>query len=217
MAKHAQLQAERRELIGKKVRRLRKEGILPATVYGHNVTPVSVQVDAHDFSIVLKATGRTQLIDLALAGEQPRPVFVKQLAVDAKRNAIQHIEFYQANLREAVHATVPVHFEGDSQAVRDGGILLTVLDHVDVESLPDDVPQALEIDISSLVEVNSALHVSDITSVPGVTVLTPADEVVCKVDPPASEEVVEEAIADTEPLPTELGGDNPPPDSVPES
>src|SRR5947209_10863810 len=134
MAAHAQLQAERRELLGKKVRRLRKAGILPATVYGHNVTPVAVQINAHDFQTVLKSTGRTQLIDLALAGEQSRPVFVKQLAVDAKRNVIQHVEFYQANLREAVHATVPLQFEGESQAVRDGGIFLTVLDHVEVES-----------------------------------------------------------------------------------
>src|SRR5947209_2053579 len=168
MAKHAELQAEQREMLGKKVRRLRAQGVLPATVYGHEVTPVSIQVDAHDFQQVLKSSGRTQLIDLSIGSEKARAVFVKQIAVDAKRNAIQHVEFFQANLREKTHATVPIHFVGESQAVKDGGILLTLVDHVEVESLPDDIPPGFDVDISALQEINSALHVSDITPPEGV-------------------------------------------------
>ena len=217
MADHAVLQAEPRTMLGKKVRRLRAEGILPATVYGNNTQPISVQMNAHDFQMALKHAGRTQLIDLTLPGEAPRPVFVKQLAVDAKRNAIQHVEFYQANLLVKTHATVPLHFVGDSQAVRDGGILLTMLDHVEIESLPDDIPAAIDVDISSLAEYNAALHVSDLSVPAGATVLTAADDIVCKVDPPVTEAAVEEAIEDTEPLPTELGGNEPPADSVPEA
>jgi large subunit ribosomal protein L25 len=217
MAKHAELEAERRELLGKGVRRLRAQGVLPATVYGHNVEPVSLQISAHEFQRVLKAAGRTQLIDLSIPGEASRPVFVKQIAVDAKRNAIQHVEFYQANLTVKTHATVPLHFTGESPAVRDGGILLTVIDHVEVESLPDDIPAGIDVDVTSLVEFNSALHVSDVHTPPGVELLTAGDEVICKVDPPVTAEVLEAAVTDTEPLPNELGGDQQPADSVPES
>jgi large subunit ribosomal protein L25 len=217
MADHEVLQAEPREMLGKKVRRLRAHGILPATVYGNNVKPISVQVSARDFQLALKHAGRTQLIDLTLPGEPPRPVFVKQLTVDAKRRAIQHVEFYQANLRVVTHATVPLHFIGESQAVRDGGILLTLVDHVEIESLPDDIPAGIDVDISSLSDYNAVVHVSDLPLPAGATVLTPADDIVCKVDPPASEASVADAIADTVPLPTELGGQAKPADSVPKA
>src|SRR5579872_2925055 len=107
MATHAQLNAETREMLGKKVRRLRAAGKLPATVYGHNIKPQSIQVDAHDLRDVLRKAGRTQLIDLVIDNQTPRPVFVRQTAVDAKRNSLLHIEFYQANLRVKMTSRVP--------------------------------------------------------------------------------------------------------------
>jgi large subunit ribosomal protein L25 len=217
MADRVQLQAEQRELHGKKVRRLRKQGILPATVYGHHVEPQTIQVDAHDFRTAFRAAGNTQLLDLVIGSERPRPVFVRQTGYDAKRNTIVHIEFFQANLREKITTHIPLTVVGDSPAVRDGGILLQVLDHVDVESLPQDVPEALEVDISGISEINGAVHVGDLPIADGVSVVTPADEVVVKVNPPVSEEAVEAAIADTEPLPAELGGDEEQPDAVPEA
>lgn len=217
MADHAQLSAEPRQMTGKKVRALRRKGILPATVYGHNVTPTNIQINAHEMAGVLRHAGRTQLIDLVIGSERPRPVFVKQTEVDAKRNVLLHVEFYQANLRETMHVSIPVHYTGESQAVKDGGILLTILDHVEVECLPDNVPTMLEVDLSALSEINSQLHVSDLPVTGGVTILTPGDEVVAKVNPPVSEEALEQAVADTEPLPTELGGDEQQANAVPES
>jgi large subunit ribosomal protein L25 len=217
MAKHAQLQAETREMLGKKVRRLRAAGKLPATVYGHNVKPESIQVDAHDMRDVLRTAGRTQLIDLVIDRQQARPVLVKQTSLDAKRNALLHIEFYQVNLQERMSTSVPLHFVGESQAVKDGGILLTVLDHVEVESLPENIPAAIEVDLGSLEEINAAIHVQDLPMPEGVTLLTPGDEILAKVNPPVAEEVVVEAIEETEPLPQELGGEEPQPDAVPEA
>jgi large subunit ribosomal protein L25 len=201
MAQHTELKAEKRELLGKKVRRLRSAGVLPATVYGHNVTPLSIQVDAREFRTLLRAQGRTQLVDLMIQGERPRPVFIKQTAVDAKRNALLHVEFFQANLREKLTTHLPLHFTGDSQAVRDGGILLTVLDHVDIECLPDDVPAGgIEVDVSRITEINGSLHVGDLVIPDKVTLLTPTDEVVAKVDAPISEEALEEVLDETEPV-----------------
>lgn len=218
MAQHVQLRAEPRELLGKKVRRLRRAGILPATVYGYNTQPQSIQVNAHEVATVLRQAGRTQLIDLLLGGERARPVFIKQTTVDAKRNQILHIEFYQANLTELMTNRIPLHFVGESQAVRDGGILLTLLDHIDIESLPDNVPAGgLDVDIASLAEINAQIHAGELPLPDGVTLITPPDEVVAKVNPPVSEETLEQAVADTEPLPAELGGDTTPADAVPES
>jgi large subunit ribosomal protein L25 len=218
MAQHAQLKAERRELLGKKVRRLRHEGILPATVYGYDTEPVSIQISAHDFAGVLRNAGRTGLIDLTIGTERARPVFVKQTTVDAKRNVIQHVEFYQANLREKMASEVPLHFVGDAPAVREGGILLPVLDRLSIESLPDDVPASgIDVDVSSIVEINGAIHAGEIALPSGVTLLTPGDEILVKVNPPIAEEVVEELIAETTPLPTELGGEETQPDAVPEA
>ena len=202
MAQRTELKAEKRELLGKKVRRLRAAGVLPATVYGHNVNPLSIQIDARDFRLLLRSQGRTQLINLMVGDERPRPVFIKQTAVDAKRNALLHVEFFQANLREKVTTHLPLHFVGDSPAVREGGILLTLLDHVDIECLPDDVPAGgIEVDVSQITEINGTIHVGAL-SIPGnVTLLTPVDETVAKVDAPISEAALEEDLAEVEPTP----------------
>jgi large subunit ribosomal protein L25 len=218
MADHPQLQAEPRELTGKKSGRLRRQGVLPATVYGFQMEPRNIQMSAHDFASVLRRAGRTQVLDLCIGTASPVPVLIRETQVDPKKNQIIHVEFYRPNMRANVQTRVPVHFVGESPAVQEGGIFLPVLDHLDIESLPDSVPAAgIEVDISSIAEINGALHVGDVTAPAGVTILTPADEVLAKVNPPVAEEVLEEAVEATEPLPTELGGDETPPDAVPEA
>lgn len=218
MENRIQLKAEKREMLGKKVRRLRRTGILPATVYGHRVQPESIQVVARELRDVMRSAGTSQLIDLMIDTQPARPVLIRKAAIDAKRNTLIHVEFFQANLRERITTHVPVHFVGESPAVKTGGIFLPVLDRIDIESLPQDVPAGgIEIDISSIEEVNGAIHAGDIPLPSNISLMTAADEVVCKVNPLVSEEVVEEAIAGAEPLPTELGGDEPRPDAAPEA
>lgn len=218
MSDHPQLNAEPRELTGKKSGRLRREGILPATVYGFQMEPRTIQMNAHDFAGVLRHAGRTQVLDLSIGAAPPMPVLIRNTQIDPKRNRIIHVEFYRPNMRANVQTRVPLHLVGESTAVRDGGILLSVLDHLDIESLPDSVPaEGIEVDISPITEINGAIHVGDITAPEGVTILTPADEMVAKVNPPVSEEVLEEAVDATEPLPNELGGDQTPADAVPEA
>lgn len=218
MATRETLQAEPRQMVGKKVGRLRRAGIMPATVYGHNVEPQNIQVNAHDFRMAFRRAGSTQLIDLEIAGQPARAVLVRQTSVDPKRNALLHVEFFQANLRETITTHVPLHFVGDSPAVRDGGIFLPVLDHIDITSLPQDVPAGgIQVDTSRIEEINGVIHAGDVPLGAGLELVTPADEVVCKVNPATSQEAVDEAIAVTEPLPNELGGDERQPDAVPES
>jgi large subunit ribosomal protein L25 len=218
MADRVQLQAEKRQMLGKKVRRLRRAGILPATVYGHQIEPESIQVDALRMREVMREAGTTQLIDLHVDSQPARPVLIRQTAVDAKRNIILHVEFFQANLREKLMTHLPLHIVGESPAVKEGGIFLSLLDHVDIESLPEDVPAGgIEVDAGLITEINGAIHVSDLTFPPGVTVLTPSDEIVAKVNPPVAEEVVEAVEEEAEELPPELGGEEATPESVPEA
>lgn len=218
MSNHVQLKADSRTMLGKKVRRLRAEGVIPATVYGQQTQPQSIQVDARDLAAVIRQAGRNQLIDLIIGEQDARPVFMKQTSVDAKRNALLHVEFFQANLRQRMITQAGLHFTGESPAVKAGGILLQVLDHVEIESLPEDVPpEGILIDISVIAEMNGQIHAHELQIPAGATLLTAGDEVVVKVNPPVSEEVLEEAIADTLPVPTELGGDQTPADAVPES
>lgn len=218
MADRVQLKAEKREILGKKVRRLRRAGKLPATVYGHKVEPQSIQVNAMDMRDAMRKAGTTQLIDLHIDTQPARPVLVRKAAIDPKRNTVIHVEFFQANLREKLTTHLPLHFVGESPAVKEGGIFLHILDHVDIESLPQDVPaEGIEVDIGQIQEINGAIHVGDLPVPAGVTMLTPADELVAKVDPPIAAEVVEEIIEEAEPVPAELGGEETPADSVPEA
>src|SRR5947209_2263008 len=106
MATHPELKAELRETLGKKVGRLRHQGILPATVYGHNTKPTSIQLNAHDFGGVIRHAGRTQLIDLVIGTERPRAVFIKNTQIDPKRNNIVHVEFFQPNLRQRMTSSL---------------------------------------------------------------------------------------------------------------
>ena len=218
METRPRLQAQRRTVLGKQVRRLRKAGILPANVYGYDRQPQAIQIEAHRAWDVLRGAGNTQLIDLVIDNGPPQPVLLRGTTVDAARNSVIHVEFYRPNLRQSLTSTMPLHFVGDSPAVKSGGIFLPVLDHVQIESLPTDVPGGgIEVDISGLAEFNDSLTVADIPVPAGVTVLTPGDEVIAKVNPPTREEVVEEFIAETVPLPNELGGNQAPADSVPEA
>lgn len=218
MTQSIELKAEKRELLGKKVSRLRRAGILPATVYGHRVEPQSIQVQGRAFRDAWRQAGATQLIDLVIDDQPARPVLIRQTSIDAKRNQIIHVEFFQANLHEKLTSHVPLHFVGESPAVKEGGIFLPVLDHLVIASLPQAVPAGgIEVDLGRITEINGAITAGDVPLGIGLTLVTPPDEVVAKVNPPVAEEVVEENIAATTPLPRELGGTEEAPDAVPEA
>jgi len=205
MANRQELKAETRTLFGSKVGRLRRSGIMPATVYGHNVKPQSIQFHSHDLLGLMRTAGTTQLIDLVVDEQAARPVLIKQTAIDAKRNAVIHVEFFQANLRETLHTSMPVHFVGESSAVKGGGILLTVMDHVNIESLPQNVPAGgIEVDISQITEINGQINAGDIVLPSNVTLLTPADEMIAKVNPPITEAAMDEILAEPVVEPDEL-------------
>jgi large subunit ribosomal protein L25 len=192
MRARTELRVARREVLGKKAKALRREGLTPANIYGHNVESQAIQVATEELKHVLKSAGRNDIVYLRLDGDDPRPTFVRDVQQHPVTDAIQHIDFLQISLREKVRADVPIHLIGLSPAVDTfGGILMHGLDHVTVEALPTEVPSFLEIDVSPLTEINQALHVSDLALPEDVTLLTDVEQVVAKVAPPAVEPVEE--------------------------
>lgn len=194
-----ELKVTPREVLGKKVRALRREGLTPANIYGPKVESTAVQVLTEELRHVIKTAGRNDIVYLRLDGDEPRPTFVRDIQQNPVTDAILHVDFFQISLRDKVRAEVPIHLIGLSPAVDTfGGILMHGLDHVTVEALPTEVPSFLELDVSPLVEINQALHVSDLELPEDVTLLTDAEQVVAKVAPPAVEpepEVEEEGEA----------------------
>jgi large subunit ribosomal protein L25 len=194
-----ELNVSPRPVLGKKVKRLRREGIIPANVYGRALESVAIQVPKDDLVRVVRTAGRNEIIYLRLDGEEPRPTFVRQIQRNPVTDAILHVDFYQISLAEKVRMEVPVVLVGTAPAEQThGGTLLHSLDSITVEGLPTDIPSAIEVDVSGLEEIDAAIHVEEL-SVPGeVTVLSDPDVVVAKIAPPHVEKEVEEEVEEEE-------------------
>lgn len=192
MKKHT-LTATARELVGRKVKQLRAQNLIPGTVYGKGVKSVSVAVALDAFESVYEEAGETGLIELLL-GKEVRPVLVHTVQVDPVTDALLHVEFHQVDLKEKVHANVPVEFVGESPAVAQKmGVLLTVLDEVEVEALPTDLPEKITVDVAVLTEVDQEVKVSQLQVAPGVSVLTDGSLTVVKVGPLVTKEAEAQA------------------------
>jgi large subunit ribosomal protein L25 len=191
-ASKTELKVAQRDVLGKKVKVLRRKGLTPANIYGNKLDSTAIQVSTEELRQVLKTSGRNEIVYLRLDGDEPRPTFVKTVQHHPIADRILHVDFYQISLKEKVRLEVPIHLIGLAPAVDTyGGILVHGLDRVSVEALPTDVPSVFEVDVSTLAEIDAALHVSDLDIPEGVTLLTDPEQVVCKVSPPAVEKVEE--------------------------
>ncbi len=171
------------------VERLRAKGMIPAVVYGHNVTPQSLMVAVNPFSKLYKAAGESSLVDMIIGEEKPIKVIIHDIQRDPVSNAFTHIDFYQVNMSEKITAEVELVFEGIAPAVKElGGILVKNLTHIKIECLPADLPHTITIDITTLHQFNDNIRISGITIPNGVTVLHDANETIVLVTAPRSEE-----------------------------
>jgi large subunit ribosomal protein L25 len=195
------LKAEKREILGSKVRRMRKIGLIPATVFGKSVDSASIQISSVEFNRVYKLAGGTSLIWISVEGEgKERPTLVKDLSNSPLTGKIVHIDFHQVNLKEKVTANVPVEIIGESELVKSGAAVLDIhMDEVEVEALPTDIPEKLVFDISSLNEVGDHLLLSSAVLPSGVTLITDAESIVVALgEPQKEEEPLDTAVVETE-------------------
>lgn len=190
------LKSTKRDDLGRKVKKLRKSGQIPATVYGKNIKSVSITVPADTFAKTYGEAGETGLIELSVDGAV-RSVLVHHVQKDPVTWAILHIEFHQVDLKEKVHANVPLELIGESPAVTEKrGVLLTILDEVEVEALPTDLVDKIEVDVSGLMEVNQEVKIGDLKIPAGLTVLSDATLTVVKIGSLITKEAASEAAAE---------------------
>ena len=191
-----QLNANTRDLLGKRSRRLHREGKLAGIVYGHNTAATPLVLDRLEFQKVFIKSGRTHLVDLVVDGDRTEKVLVREIQTHPRRLGPIHVDFYQVSLEEKITVDVPVHLVGESAAVKRGDAdVLQPIHAVRVECLPTDIPEAFEVDLTPLEEIESELRISDLSIPKGVTVLVDADELVVKIVHRRELKVEEEAPA----------------------
>jgi len=195
-----QLSVTPREVLGKKVAALRRQGFTPANVYGRDLESRAVQVETIVLTHLLRSAGRNVIVDLRIEGESsPRPVMLRGVQRDPVTSRLLHVDFYQVSLTQKMRAEVPLILIGDAPAVAElSGILLQSLDSIMVEALPSDIPVHVEVDVSGLSRFDDAVHVRELPiDTTKVHVITEAEIVVAKVAAPrlAAAEEAEEAAA----------------------
>ncbi len=182
------LKASKRDVTGKQVKALRREGKLPAVIYGKNTEPVNILLDAHSASLALAKVTSSSLVMLDVEGKE-YPVLVREKQRDFIKNRLLHVDFLAVSLTEKIRATVSLHYVGVSPAVKDfNAVFVHNLEQFHVECLPADLPERIDIDISMLKRVGDIIRVGDIALPGTIRVLENPDTVVCVASAPKVEE-----------------------------
>src|SRR5712692_2090209 len=187
MATHTiELQAEPRDVFGKHVRRLRRQGLVPANIYGHGDSR-PIQAPARVLEHMLVHGGRTGIVTIAVNGGS-ETALLKEIQRDPRSGQILHIEFQAVSLEEEVISTVPVRFVGESVAVTKlGGVMSHPRTELRLAARAGDLPESIEVDVSSISELHGAIHISDLPESSTYQFLDPPEEVLAMVQPPKGE------------------------------
>ncbi len=191
------IEAKKREIIGKQVKALRREGWIPAVIYGPEIEPIAISLDARIANRMLPGVTSSQFITVDVEGEQ-FTTLVRDRQQHVIYNNLLHVDFMSVSMTEKLRTSVPIELLGEAPAVSEGGVLVTGQEYLDVQSLPSDLPERVSIDISKLVSIGDAIYVRDLEMPDAVEVLTDEDEMVVLVTAPAAieeeEEVAEEEL-----------------------
>ncbi len=196
------LSAQPRAVLGKKVKKLRREGLVPAVLYGPAVkTPRPLELSARDVERTYAYAGSSTLLDLVVDGGRPQPVLIHAVQHDPFRRYLLHVDFLAPDMNVELTVAVPLALVGESPAVNEGGVLSQLLTEVQVRCLPDAIPHALEFDLSGVTEIGAQVTAGEIPLPAGVALVTAEDDLVLKIDQPqvAEPETVDEAEETAEP------------------
>lgn len=175
--------AEPRMLLGKAVARLRRDGVMPANIYGRGLPSTAVQLASRDVRTLLHDHGLNTLINLQVQGEgQPRPVVVRTVQRHPVSHQLEHVDFYQVDLARPIQGPVPIVLNGEAPAVQTyRGLLLQSQETVVLEALPAQMPTHLEVSVAGMRAPDATLTAGDIPLPAGVTLITPPDVVVAQI------------------------------------
>jgi large subunit ribosomal protein L25 len=196
------LEAKRREVLGKQVRALRRQGMIPAVIYGAGLEPMPIELEAVEASKTLGRATSATLVEVVV-GDETHTSLVREVQRDPVQRNILHVDLLKVAMDQLIRAEVPLDVIGEAPAVKTlGGILVPGIDQVEVEALPADLPDRIVVDISVLTKIDDSITVASISLKPGVRMLTDSDEVVARVIYQAEEILeapVEAVPATTEP------------------
>lgn len=188
MAKALTIKAKKRE--EKKPNALRREGFVPATIYGHSFSSQSIQVNAKDFSKV-PHKAYSHINELDIDGEKI-PVLIRNVQVHPVRDFYLNIEFYKIKSDEKIKVKVSLNYIGHSPAVVAGGILIVSFNEIEIQCLPKDIPDAIDVDLGQIIEIGKAIHAKDLKISENIQILVRPEEILAKVEVAKTHEIEEE-------------------------
>ncbi len=172
------LKATRRTVTGKQVSTLRRQGQLPAVMYGHGIDPIAISLDAHSASLALTGLSSSTLVNIELEG-QVKAALVREKQRDPVKRTLVHVDFQVVSMTEKIRTKVSIVLDGVAPAVKDfNGVVVTNVSDIEVEALPNDLPEHILVDISGLTGIGDAIHVKDLNIGKGVHLFADPEEVV---------------------------------------
>ena len=210
------LQATHRDVLGKKTRFLRRQGIIPTHLFGHDLESLALQCDTTQLHHIIAQAGMTRLISLKIKDDkQPRSVFIREIQRDAVSRQLLHVDFYQVKKGEKIAVEVPIVLAGEAPSMKEKGRMITHgVTSLSIECLPESVPPQIEVDLSPLEELEQAIYVKDIVLSPDITVNTDPDQLVVKISE-ARVEIVEEVVEEVEEVVAEAEAEAPAEEKAP--
>jgi len=195
-----ELKVTNREILGKKVRFLRRQGITPTHIFGHGIKSLAVQCDTTELKRVMAEAGKTRLINLKLDSEKrPRTAVIREVQIEPRTGQSLHVDFYQVKMEEKVKVEVPIVLVGEAPALKSkDNMLLHELNTLEIDCLPAKIPNSIELDITSLTEPEQAIRVEDIELDKEITVLNEPEQIVARISLRHVEVVEEEAVVEEE-------------------
>lgn len=184
------LKVQKRKITGRKIRKLRQQGILPGNIYGKDVKSLAVQLPMKDFKTAFNQAGETNIIQISVDKEtKARPVLIHNVHLHPVSDEFLHADFHQVDLTKKVTVNIPIKRKGEAPAVSKGGILLQLMDEVEVEALPTDLPDKFEINVSKLEEIGQGISLKDLKVSSKVKLMTDnLDQLIVKIEEPTKEE-----------------------------
>jgi len=189
------LQATKRDVIGKKVKNLRLEGKLPAVMYGHNFKPTAIVLDAHKTAMLLKKVSESTILNIELDGKE-HAALIRDRQIDFIKGNLLHLDFQVVSLTEKIRTDVHVELIGVAPAIAEfNAMIVNGITDIEVEALPQDLPERISVDITGLTEIGKAIYVKDIPTIEKVTILTDPEELIA-IASAVKEEVIEEPVVE---------------------
>ena len=192
------INAEKRDVVGKKVGSLRRQGLIPGVMYGHNEPPFPITMNAREIERVINNLTSSSIVTVKVNGESHQAL-IREKQKDYIRNQIIHIDFQILSLKEKIRSKIEVKLVGVAPAVKNfNGIVLQEREFIDVEALPGDLPERITVDISGLENIGDLIRVGDLDISDAVTVFDDVNDVIVSISGAMAEEAVEEEVTAAE-------------------